>query len=130
MAVSTIPKKIGDAIKWELGIEAEYARDKVTIISGQNLTIGTVLGKITASGKYTQYAPGASNGSQTIAAILLEDSDASDGDLTNRLVLDGPAVVVYDELVWPSDVVEATAIAGLKSIGIRAKVAPTRRAKY
>ncbi len=53
---------------------------QITLISGQNLTRGAVLGKITASGKYTLSASAAADGSQTPDAVLAEDTDASGGD--------------------------------------------------
>lgn len=53
---------------------------QVTILSGQNLTRGAVLGRITASGKYTLSASGATDGSQTPDCILVSDTDASGGD--------------------------------------------------
>ena len=56
------------------------SRDEVTLISGQNLRSGAVLGRITASGKYTQYAPAASDGSQLFAGILGYTTDATGGD--------------------------------------------------
>ncbi len=52
----------------------------VTIVSGQNLKRGAVLGKITASGKYALSASGASDGSQTPDLILAQDVDATDAD--------------------------------------------------
>lgn len=51
-----------------------------TIASGQNLTRGAVLGKVTASGKYVLSASAAVDGSQTPVAVLLQDTDASGGD--------------------------------------------------
>lgn len=53
---------------------------KITLVSGQNLTRGAVLGKITASGKYTLSDDGAADGSETPDAILAVDTDASGGD--------------------------------------------------
>ena len=53
---------------------------KITLISGQNLTRGAVLGKITASGKYNLSLSAAGDGSQTPDAILAQDCDASGGD--------------------------------------------------
>lgn len=53
---------------------------KVTLISGQNLTRGAVLGKITASGKYNLSLSAAADGSQTPDLILAEDCNASAGD--------------------------------------------------
>ncbi len=54
--------------------------EKITIESGQNLTRGAVLGKITGSGKYVLSLSGAADGSQTPDLILAEDTDASSGD--------------------------------------------------
>ena len=52
----------------------------VTLIAGQNLPRGAVLGKITASSKYKLSLSGASDGSQTPDLILAEDVDATAGD--------------------------------------------------
>lgn len=52
----------------------------ITLISGQNLARGAVLGKITASGKYTLSLSAAGDGSQTPDLILAENTDASGGD--------------------------------------------------
>lgn len=54
--------------------------ESITLISGQNLLRGTVLGKITAGGKYNKSLSAAVDGSQTPWAILAEDCDASAGD--------------------------------------------------
>lgn len=56
------------------------SRDTGTLITGQNLVAGSVLGKITASGKYTMVAPGAGDGSQTAAAVLVDNVNASAAD--------------------------------------------------
>lgn len=53
---------------------------KVTLVSGQNLARGAVLGKITTGGKYTLSLSAAGDGSQTPNAILAEACDASGGD--------------------------------------------------
>ena len=52
----------------------------ITLVAGQNLTRGAVLGKITASGKYTLSLAAASDGSQNPSVILAQDCDASLGD--------------------------------------------------
>lgn len=54
----------------------------ITVVSGQNLVRGAVLGKITTGGKYTLSLSAASDGSQTPDLILAEDCDASAGDKT------------------------------------------------
>lgn len=59
--------------------------DRETLTSGQNLTRGALLGKITASGatqgELTQCDSTATDGSQTPYAILVEDADASLADV-------------------------------------------------
>jgi len=54
---------------------------QITLISGQDLTRGALLGKITASGKYTLSLSGSSDGSETPDLILAQDTDASGGDV-------------------------------------------------
>lgn len=54
--------------------------EKGILASGQNLGAGTVLGVITATGKYTQLNAGATDGSQNAAAVLFAAVDASSGD--------------------------------------------------
>jgi hypothetical protein len=51
-----------------------------TIISGQDVVRGTVMGRITASGKLTACDHTASDGSQTPYAVMAEDCDASTAD--------------------------------------------------
>lgn len=62
------------------GPAAELVARQITLISGQNLVRGAVLGKITASSKYNQSLSAAVDGSQTPDAVLAEDCDASGGD--------------------------------------------------
>jgi hypothetical protein len=54
--------------------------EKITLISGQNLVRGTVLGKITTGGKFNKSLAAAGDGSQTPDMILAEDCDATAGD--------------------------------------------------
>lgn len=52
----------------------------ITVISGENVTRGAVLGMITSGGKYNLSLSAAVDGSEVPAAILAEDVDASGGD--------------------------------------------------
>lgn len=53
---------------------------QITLITGQNLARGALLGKITASGKYNLSLSAAVDGSQVPDAILGEATDASGAD--------------------------------------------------
>lgn len=106
----------------ELAMGIGYHIDEKTLISGQNLAAGVVVGKITASGKYTTYANGASDGSEVAAGIMYAAVNASGGDVTNaRILVRGPAVVNANDLGWGAN--DATGIAAgkvdLLALGIR-----------
>ncbi|MCP4352297.1 MAG: head decoration protein [Desulfobacterales bacterium] len=58
----------------------EYAEPE-TIKSGETLTRGTVVGKITATGKIVKSLAAASDGSKDPIGILVEDVDASAADV-------------------------------------------------
>ena len=63
--------------------------DSVTVLSGQVLQRGAVLGKITASGKYVLALNTAADGSQSPAAIAVDYIDASAGDVAGGVYLAG-----------------------------------------
>lgn len=73
--------------------------ENVTLILGQNLKAGTVVSKITASGKFTQLDTAAATGAQTAAGVLLGDVDASAGDtaavIVARIAELNDALLVY-----------------------------------
>lgn len=57
------------------------SREEVTVTqTGTAILSGTVMGKITASGKYVPYASGATNGSQTAAGVLYSELKPFTGD--------------------------------------------------
>ena len=57
--------------------------DSVILISGSGVVIrGTVLGVITASGKYAVSTTAATDGSQNPAAVLVDDYDATSADVS------------------------------------------------
>lgn len=62
--------------------EGTLSRENVTVTqTGTAIVSGTVLGKITASGKYIPYLDAAVDGSQTAAGILYNHLDAATGDI-------------------------------------------------
>ena len=99
------------------------ARDVVTLITGQNLGAGTVLGKITASGKYTILAPAASDGSQNAAAVLFDAVDATSADKA-AVINSRDCEVAAARLTWPGGATTAqknAALAQLAALGIVAR---------
>ena len=68
------------------------SRENGLLITGQKITAGTVLGKITASGKWTALAPGAGDGSQVAAGLLVSDTDATSVDKAIAVIARGAEV--------------------------------------
>lgn len=71
--------------------------DQITVASGQKLEAGTILGKITASGKYTAYSNAAADGSGLAAGILYAECDATLSD-KNAVMLARLAEVAVSRL--------------------------------
>lgn len=61
----------------------------ITLVTGQSLQRGAVLGKITASGKYTLSLSASSDGSQVPDAILAEDTNATSADRNTIAYFEG-----------------------------------------
>lgn len=60
-----------------------------TLASGQNLTRGTVVGRVTASGELTQSVQSAEDGSQVPVGALVHSVDASDAATDCQFVRGG-----------------------------------------
>lgn len=99
------------------------SRETITIVSGQNLKAGAVVGKITASGKYAAYDNAAENGTEAAAGVLFAAVDASDADAAGVIVA-RDAEVVESSLVFAAGqdaTAQTAAIADLAALGIIAR---------
>lgn len=71
----------------------------VTVAGGVPLPSGTVLGKITATGKYIKYLDSASDGSQVAAAVLGYGLvGVANGDYPKQMVFTNDCEVIGDRL--------------------------------
>jgi hypothetical protein len=119
MSVLTNELTLGDLLKYEE--ESLYSRDQVTVAAGQNLRIGTVLGRVDANGKVKALDPAATDGTQIATAVLLQSVDATTGDKSSGIAATRQAIVAYHALVWPVAITaeeKATATAQLEAVGI------------
>lgn len=89
---------------------------KITLISGQNLSRGAVLGKITASSKYNLSLAAAGDGSETPDLILAEDTDASAGDVETMAYARGD--FIEDNLTFGTGHTADSTREGLRGKGI------------
>jgi len=97
MTTFTEGRHTGGFLVWEA--LRDYCREVVTISAG-TLEPGTVLGRITATGKYAAHDPAAVDGTETAVAVLWGAADASAGDVAAVVVLRGPAIVNGNDLVF------------------------------
>ena len=109
----------------ELAMGVGYHCDEITVLSGQDLVAGAVIGKVTASSKYVAFDnAGTDDGRRTAAGILVGAVDASGGDTKGLALLRGPAVVNKNDLTWAAGIdatEQAAALATLlDSHGIKA----------
>ena len=98
MAFTAAPVRTSNFLKWEA--DPNFSRESVTIGTGASLPAGQVLGKVTATSKYVAWAPAASDGSQTIAGILLTPANAASADVADvaieaRFALVDTSVLTY-----------------------------------
>jgi hypothetical protein len=105
--------RFSSVIKHEYEPATAFCRDVVTVNDvAQTMKVGTVLGKVTATGKYKKLEATAADGSQNAAAIFLGDTLGNSVDLavaattdTKVLVLTrGPAFVSKSALVFGASV--------------------------
>jgi hypothetical protein len=92
-----------------------------TLIQGQNLKRGALLGKITASGKLTLSLAAAGDGSQVPYAILLDDTDATAGDVNCGVYIKGE--FDQNKIIYGTGHTAASVRDGLRDAGIFLKPA-------
>jgi hypothetical protein len=89
----------------ELALGQGYHCDEVTVLSGQNLVAGAVVGRQTTGGKYVAYDnAGTDDGRRTVAGILVGAVNASGGDAIGLVLRRGPAMVNKNDLTWAAGV--------------------------
>lgn len=115
----TQAKNLGDLLKYEA--PNLYSREAATVAAGQNLQLGTVLGRKTADGKLYALAPNATDGTETAMGVLATDTDATLIDRDDAIAVARHAIVARNSLIWPTGITalqKAAAEAQLVALGI------------
>lgn len=118
MTSAAQPAQLSDVLLFEE--DREYSRSVEILLDGSDVTYGTVLGAVTASGKYTNLDDTASDGSEDAAGVAASVAAPSGAD-GKVVVVKRHAVVKKSGLLWPStaDATEqAAAIVQLEALGI------------
>jgi head decoration protein D len=122
MPVLTQPPGMGDLLKYE--DNANYTRETVILLAGTDYAIGSVLGVITASGKYTLSPDTGATGEEVANAVLLETVDATAADATGLVLARGPAIVSKLQLVFDASVSTAAKITAKEKQLVAAGIVP------
>ena len=94
--------RIGDLLKYEA--DKNYCREVMTVASGQNLKMGTVVGIKSATDevKIVSISDEETDGSDSAFGVLLEDVDATSA-AKKALVIARDAILASDYIVFPND---------------------------
>ena len=125
MSVLTNSPTLGDLLKFELN--GNYTRETVTLKAGTDYALGSVLGRITTSGKYrlspVTEAVG-DEGAETAVAVLIEPVNATAADATGVVVARGPAIVSKAALVFDASVDQAAEVTAKHAQLVAAGIVP------
>ncbi|NOR64557.1 MAG: head decoration protein [Candidatus Scalindua sp.] len=91
------------------------SRDKITVLMGEVLVAGAVLGKVTASGKYIARVAAAVDGSEVAAAILFDAVDATAADV-DVVTLIRDAEVNGGEIAWEAAIAGPDLVSGIAEL--------------
>jgi hypothetical protein len=96
------------------------SRERGILASGNNLRAGHVVGRITASGLLREWNPGNSDGSQTVAGVLLANVNATAGNAPCAIVarfaeVNGAELQFFADITGPQ---RDAARAGLAALNI------------
>lgn len=119
MTAMTQPKNLGDVLKYEA--PNLYSRETNTVAAAQNLALGTVVGRDTATAKLKAFDPGASDGSEIAIGVLGNDVDATLIDHDDAILIARHAIVARGALIWPTGITpaqKASAEAHLTFLGV------------
>ena len=126
----------GNLVIYEEGCEVGWTRKGVVVNETVDTVYGhgTVLGKVTATGKWKVCSPSATDGSQNAAGIVRWQSTANGGDFTVKAITDTRVVIsVRGEMIvskgalrfgpgFTTQVQKDAAIAQLEALGIKSTV--------
>jgi Bacteriophage lambda head decoration protein D len=126
MLLFTENYRFSHLVKAELWPEKAYCRSVLTAneTAATTYNVGTILGKVTATGKYKVCVQNASDGSQTPAGLVLADYTVAAATDTKVLVLvKGPAAVSSGALKFDASfgtqAQKDTAIASIEALGVQ-----------
>jgi hypothetical protein len=112
MPVYTEPQRAAEHLVTEVG---SISRDTVTIPANTTLKAGAVVARLTSGGAFKEFTPGASDGSETAAGVLLTDV-TTEGSSGLAIIHARLCEVDSSKLVWKSGITTNQKNAGIASL--------------
>lgn len=101
--VATRAPRLGNLVKAEYMQEHGFCREIVTVnfATETNVVLGSVLGKVTATGKFGYRDPAGTDGTEIASAVAIENKLIPAATNTDIAVfVRGPLILGRDALVW------------------------------
>ena len=117
MPTLTQAPHLGDLVKYEA--PNLYSREQATVAAGQNLPLGAVVGRVTATGKLKALDPSATDGTEVAAGVLGNAVDATLIDREDAILIARHAIVARNALVWPAGITTAQQLAAIAQLEAR-----------
>ncbi|WP_341820702.1 head decoration protein [Wolbachia endosymbiont (group A) of Myopa testacea] len=111
MSTITEQNNLGDLLKYEAS--SLYSRDSIAVAKGQNLKLGTVVGR-DKDNMIKVINPTATDDTQTAIGVITSDVNATKAVIITRI-----AVLADHAVVWPANITEEQKAAAIKQLEAR-----------
>ncbi|WP_353273135.1 head decoration protein [Wolbachia endosymbiont (group A) of Portevinia maculata] len=114
MSTITEQNNLGDLLKYE--VSNLYSRDQITVAKGQNLKLGTVVGR-DEDDLIKIVNPTATDGTQTAIGVITSDVNAKEN--TKGVIITRGGILADHAVVWPANITEEQKAAAIKQLEAR-----------
>ncbi|WP_264337591.1 MULTISPECIES: head decoration protein [unclassified Wolbachia] len=111
MSSITEQNNLGDLLKYEAS--SLYSRDQITVAKGQNLKLGTVVGR-DKDNMIRIINPTATDGTQTAIGAIVSDVNATEN--AKAVIITRSAMLADYAVVWPANITEEQKTAAIKQL--------------
>lgn len=113
------PRQLSEVVKAE--VHPDICRESGTLLAGEAVDLGTVLGMVAATGKLVPLDPTAADGSQNVEGVSQVAIEVGEEDSDGLVYSARLTVLSAAGLRWPAgmtDVQTAAALAQMKALGL------------
>ncbi|WP_264377876.1 head decoration protein [Wolbachia endosymbiont (group B) of Philonthus cognatus] len=111
MSSITEQNNLGDLLKYEAS--SLYSRDQITVAKGQNLKLGTVVGR-DKDNMIRIINPTATDGTQTAIGAIVSDVNSTEN--AKAVIITRIAMLADHAVVWPANITEEQKAAAIKQL--------------